>query len=1080
MSYPFWISPPALGTFDVTHSFTQNPLIAYFGESADLPCYVSLLNGRLPPGVSFKQNGFAVVFQGIANSLQQSEMFEFTLRASNQTYVADLTFNLQITVPPMPISFEWITNSNQPLGTVYNGNPFQFQVQARVDPLQPVFFFLNNIDKTTRGISIQSYSGIITIDLSWKPNTFYTPENLPKQTDYVFNNDYLYKCVGAGTSSSYGPLGTGTNIPDTDYPAWQPNSYYDPNSVVYNDNGKLYRCTNSGFSSNSLPGPTGTVNPILDNDLQWEYFDQAPLWDYISLTAPDVIPLLDPTSNFLFVLLPESTMQFISNFYQINLVSLPAGPVWVTPNNVPLVTLPSGSEFSFQLEAFDPDGQALVWTITTAPPNIFINNVGLLYGTLPSVTNTTSFSITVDITDGITINTRTFTVVSTYDKVLFDWIGSPDLGISKDGAISDKQVQATSITNPSMVSYGLSGGMLPPGVILNQQTGVLQGFIEFHAQDKLYWFEITANDSTQDVVQQFSWTIQSQNLGLHWNLSIPILGNQRLELLGLNNNNVIDENQLYLGNSQGWGKPQTLEIPIISGIKRINQVDLKNLLSNYLHNFRLRLNYFTVTDYADSDFQVVSVAVQDADSVEPWQPNTDYHTNKRVTSPDGNRYVALKGGKSGSVAPRGSSTSIKDGTVTWSFDSTPLPLRGAYWPLPWYPYHYYLSAQSVTNNGNTYESNLAGYTSGGPGPQTQGMEIPDNQVTWKSVNNQTSSTYGNLYWPADIFNLRKFSQDYVGFSNAWGQLAELSATVDSQTSGISNVGVINPGTGYYSAPVLTVVGTGQGATLAVDVGVISVTLVSSTGGFLVGDQITVDLGSDFPATLEIVSVSLGGIADSLTVINTGKFTRVPSNNITLFKDSNSITVKLDAGIVAVQVLTSGQGYISGQTTISVQGQEIDIAAQQLEIDFNLELPIGFVKQSDADLLRKDLANILNPFLGIIVPATLVKTTVTGIQWQGHARFDQNQCVFDGDQTRFIDFTPATETLFDNNNTYMDNFHTTFDGNWLTQFPDWSPTVFENGQTIFDYYRTLFDQRSAVFESRYSKSSFWYFGQPFDI
>jgi hypothetical protein len=180
------------------------------------------------------------------------------------------------------------------------------------------------------------------------------------------------------------------------------------------------------------------------------------------------------------------------------------------------------------------------------------------------------------------------------------------------------------------------------------------------------------------------------------------------------------------------------------------------------------------------------------------------------------------------------------------------------------------------------------------------------------------------------------------------------------------------------------------------------------------------------------------------------------------------------------VTSPGKGYTADSTVISLQGQEINIAAQQLDRQFNLEMPIGFVKTSHADAVRNNLNSVINPFLGIIVPATLVKATVTGIQWQGHARFDLDTCNFDCDQTRFVDFTPATETVFDQNITYWDGQHTTWDANYLQQWPDYSQTIFENGQTIFDYYRTLFDARQPVYESRYSTSRFWYFGSPFDV
>jgi hypothetical protein len=284
-------------------------------------------------------------------------------------------------------------------------------------------------------------------------------------------------------------------------------------------------------------------------------------------------------------------------------------------------------------------------------------------------------------------------------------------------------------------------------------------------------------------------------------------------------------------------------------------------------------------------------------------------------------------------------------------------------------------------------------------------------------------------------------------------------------------------------PVVTIEGPGSGCEISLKLGLSQVILVSSTSGFAVGNQFVIDFGTGSPAIVGVASVNLGGIVSAVNIIDPGSFDSLPSGNVTLLSPTNNanyIVVRFDAGIAQAMVTSPGKGYTADSTVISLQGQEINIAAQQLDRQFNLEMPIGFVKTSHADAVRNNLNSVINPFLGIIVPATLVKATVTGIQWQGHARFDLDTCNFDCDQTRFVDFTPATETVFDQNITYWDGQHTTWDANYLQQWPDYSQTIFENGQTIFDYYRTLFDARQPVYESRYSTSRFWYFGSPFDV
>ena len=64
MGYPFWVTTTNLGTYQAGSSLTLAPIVLVFGETDNLSCVVSLLNGGLPPGVQFNQSGYQITLKG--------------------------------------------------------------------------------------------------------------------------------------------------------------------------------------------------------------------------------------------------------------------------------------------------------------------------------------------------------------------------------------------------------------------------------------------------------------------------------------------------------------------------------------------------------------------------------------------------------------------------------------------------------------------------------------------------------------------------------------------------------------------------------------------------------------------------------------------------------------------------------------------------------------------------------------------------------------------------------------------------------------------------------------------------------
>lgn len=1053
-SYPYWATPEQLGSYPEGYSFTEQNLSIAFGETLNLPVSATLLNGSLPPGISWQQVGYQILLTGFLQSVSADTQYQFTFRLSNGTNIADRTFYVQ-TLNVSLQSFQWLTDNTNPLLYVYENLVKTATIRAITDPVAPVTYDLVNAPLLSQGISLDSTTGLLTVDIIWKPLTSYVMAR-----DYVTTSDGLYECVISGTSSSVSaPTGSGIHI-DTDYEPWQPNRFYEVNRVVHNDQGKIYLCVVLGFSGAS--GPSGNGSGIVDGSAVWNYIEQAPVW---SKVLPDV--QIDQSLN----VDARSGSQQLFRQFPLFLVSRPSAPLWITPAGS-LTPATTESSWSYQLEAADPDLLALSWSSSNLPSWMGLTPTGLLYGVAPLVGENTNYLFDVSVNDGTNISTRSFSVLVVENVIEFSWITASDLGAVPDGVQFDRQVQAVS-TRSNIPTYGLSGGMLPVGVILDTQTGALQGFLEYHAQNKTYLFEITADDGTETITRTFTIEVVSQNLGHYWSLSVPLWGPDKDAFQIQNSESIVDYNNLYLPASSGWGRTSSPSVPLIAGIKGINAADLRTLIQPYLHNFVMQMQNFEWLPGRNSAYEILNLQVRDSDSVQIWKSNTAYYKGERVNNLQGERYVALNDGTSGTNMPQGLGTNIVDGGVSWSYDSVPNPITNTRWPLPWYPYHKYVLNDTVVNNGVVYRVIQAGTSGGGVGPTALGDSILDNTVIWQSETANYPYGEGNTFWPDNVYNIRSTLISQVGWSTGSGSQASADVTVDFQGT-VTQVTVTNPGTGYYSVPSFNLSGTGTGAELLLRVGITHVTVNNGGVNWSVGDQLVLDLGTGTPALLEVSQVSGIGSVTDMGVVNPGEFTNVPNVPLTLVSNNKVITIVLDAGLISAVVTQGGSGYTPDQTQINFLGREYSVNQETLISNFRLCLPLAKVQSSSVN--QMDLDRMFNPFLGQLIDVRAVVAKVQGVVWQGYNRFDDNTLSFDSDATRFVDLQPATETLFDADQTQWESGSTTYDLPYV-MWPNYTQTVFDDNHTIFDYYRTIFDQSSPRTDSIYSRSWVWWFGKP---
>ena len=186
-----------------------------------------------------------------------------------------------------------------------------------------------------------------------------------------------------------------------------------------------------------------------------------------------------------------------------------ASPVWQTASGS-LGTF--GEQVAMSVSAIATDDSTITYSLasgSTLPSGITLNSsTGLISGTLPDVATNTTYTFTINASDGSNpAIPRTFSFVSNAAPVWSTASGS--LGAFNEGTVINLSVAATDASDS--VSYSLaSGSSLPSGITLNSSTGVISGTLPAITSNTTYTFTINASDALNNVSRQFS--ITSNNL----------------------------------------------------------------------------------------------------------------------------------------------------------------------------------------------------------------------------------------------------------------------------------------------------------------------------------------------------------------------------------------------------------------------------------------------------------------------------------------------------------------------------------------------------------------------------------------
>ena len=1053
-SYPYWLAQAQLTSQADGYSFDSHPEVLNFGESANLPVSVTLLNGSLPPGMSWTVSTTAVQLVGQLNGILEDTDYAFTFRLSNGKQIADQTFF--ITVTSQVTLLQWTTLENRSLGYYISGRQ-TFSVSASTQPYKPISYQWSTAAST--GISIDKGTGEISVDLTWKPLTSYR-----KNLDYVINNNHLYACTVSGNSSvAHGPSTIGSNLVDSDYAPWTQSTRYIVGDHVTNDTGKVFVCTRAGTSGGS--GPTGGGSVISDGSAVWTFQSQAPVWNRAD---PGVVALhLNITA--------KTDTSTIPGAFDLDLVSRPCSPIWTTPAGS-LGTVTANEWFTYELQVLNPNLEVTNFSSTALPGWLTLTVLGELWGHAPSsnVDSVLSFSITVaNASTPLQTVQRDFSITVLADVQDLSWTSSSDLGTFPDGQPCWLQIQAETLRAGNALAYSFTGGMLPPNTVVLSQTGLLSGFVEYHPIDKKYEFEISVTDGVDTITQRFELTVQSQNQGRFLGLSIPIMGRDKLDFISNNNNSIIEYSYLFDPNDVNYGHNTHPRIQITNGIKWDDPTYVRSIIANWLHEFTVVGDYIDFSADASLPYQTVFLTLQDSNSLQLWKPYTAYSVNTRVTNGTGDEFVSTIGGTSGAwPGPIGGRALQPDGSVVWRLEEGQNLEVSRSSPLPWYPKHTYTAQQTAVNDGTTYQISAPGVSSGGFGPTGQG-QVQDSTARWTSFSGVVAAL--NQFYPPSIRNIRKVLSSALGYSSSVGTGATAQVELDVSGTGIGSVTVVSHGAGYYLPPLINVVGNGKGAKLSASLSIQAVSVVKSGPGFTVGTSFVVDHGIGKPGKISISSVDAIGRVLTIAVDLRGSFVKFPTGDITFFANGRRFSARVDLGIKSVSVVNPGSGY-DIKTVVNFDGGEILPGWQEMHT-------MGYVPSIELARMTIDgsraltASNGYNPFLGQVIEVKQVELQIQGIDWAGTTSFDHASMTFDGGATRVVEVVSATDTIFDKTKTRFDSFQTVFDT--ISNSDQVLESELGSQSTLqSQLYQALADYRSQLSESENSHTWLLFFGKPF--
>lgn len=546
-------------------------------------------------------------------------------------------------------------------------------------------------------------------------------------------------------------------------------------------------------------------------------------------------------------------------------------------------------------------------------------STGRIVGQAPTINDDTSFPFTIRATDslGRTIDKVFKIQVINVNRAPY-WVTPEGTSWSYvEGDNVSVYVVADDPDENDTITYTLLNGDLPPGLVLSNGTGEIYGNIQNVNQGNRYYdFTIRATDeSGESVDRSFKIYISETNQKPVWN-------------------------QEWLPASQTFG---THSARVFGTFNIGDYVDIKTMAFD--------------ADYDALRFEVGAVS---------W-PAPDAETISMNEIPMGLELNVSTGRITGVISPRNApgkyffKLNVYDGHNHYDNDGNLLnpPLTETFvievtdasstiQEIPLVTYDPYENPQAFVRvpGGSRILTMTAQVLTPFTGINPR-MKIGD-KLDYERLMKEPDS---NLKQVGTYITYPNFKYNYVGDMDLFITFDDDSSqpqyNVSLSNTTVTSITILNPGSGYRSAPVPDIrAGGGNGARAISFIKAVDVKIVNRGSGYIIGDVIRVVGGTAKTANalvngqsfnmeqiikISVTSVDENGAINSFRVIESGSYLIAPDNPVstgpgqaTTDTDNNlawvgtagsGATFNIDFGVKEVQVTNGGAGYLSPPTVV---------------------------------------------------------------------------------------------------------------------------------------------------------------------
>lgn len=500
-----WLTEGDLGLWSSTHVFTTSPIVLFYDIEV-LPAAVSIVDGSLPPGLSLVTGSYQVSIVGTIATSTPAPVYDFTLRitAPDLTY-ADQRFVMQVATSPTPI---WLSPGN--VGVYSDTHSFN------LEPLRLRFAAAD-----PHGLRL--INGSLPIGLAWAESgqevvITGNPETVAARSRWPFTLRLTYPNSTVADRTFSMELYPTPVVPD-----WSAQ----PNDLGYVGAGMDARFRVKAQSTDSTPLTYQLLSPIPPG------VSMASNSGEITYHAPVVS---DDTTVEVHIRATQAGGS-ADITCGIRVLRLPHEPIWLTSNAVQ--TVPQGTWLELPLETFDPYGSKVNYSIYAADPGFpfTLDPDGLLWGQAPSVTADVRWEVVLLASSpyGGAYQYITFIVTKTNAPGVLRWRNpTTDILGVRDGRRATFDLGAISSRTPT-VRHGIIGGMCPPGMLLDKIQGYLVGYVDYHAANKDYWFDVWASDGIDTVVRTIRMQVVAGDCYQSSSIAVPAWGDIKQRWLATNN-----------------------------------------------------------------------------------------------------------------------------------------------------------------------------------------------------------------------------------------------------------------------------------------------------------------------------------------------------------------------------------------------------------------------------------------------------------------------------------------------------------------------------------------------------------------